>query len=222
MHSALKSLRPALLPLLVLAAACSGVQIKPDPSLPQPLVRPMTARAGLVLDADRRNFRHDETRYGGEWSIDLGPGHVEMMDTLFHATFSDVPVFTSLEEAQAATGLQVIFRPRIEQFSFATARDTTGGYWAVTIRYSIGVFSPDAQAVDSLAMTGYGSARSRGGNDDSLNNATLAAMRDASAKFLVQMPRQKVATLLRNGETVQVGSGAASAAEVIEPVPILP
>lgn len=222
MHSPLKLHRAALLLLLALVAGCTGVQIKPDPNLPRPLVQPLTARAGLVLDAELRNYKHDETRYGGDWSIDLGPGHVEMMDALFHATFSDVPVFSSIEEAQAATGLQVIFRPRIEQYSFATARDTTGGYWAVTIRYSIGVFTPDAQAVDSLAMTGYGSARNRGGSDDSLNNATLVAMRDASAKFLVQMPRQKVATLLRNGETVQAGSAAAAAADVIEPVPILP
>ena len=51
-----------------------------------------------------------------------------------------------------------MFAPHIEQYSFATARETSGAYWAVTIRYRIGVLSPQGEPVDTLTLTGYGSA----------------------------------------------------------------
>jgi hypothetical protein len=176
----------------------------------------------LLLDGTLRNYKHEESRQGGNWSVDLGPGHVEMMESIFKATFGDVPVFSNLDEAISTQGLLAIFQPQIEQYSFATARDTSGGYWAVTIRYRIGVLTPTGQPADSLAMTGYGSARDKGTSTTALNNATLSAMRDASAKFLVQMPRQPVAAQLREGHVVQAGVARAPVKDEIELVPIEP
>ncbi|MGC4029444.1 MAG: hypothetical protein QM696_11260 [Steroidobacteraceae bacterium] len=221
-----QSLNPlgTLLPAALLGlAACSGsVQVTPEPALPRALVQPLPARVGLVLDSGLRGYRHEETRYGSGWAVNLGPGHVKMMESMFGASFGGVARFDSVDEAQAATGLQAIFVPGIEQFSFATARDTSGGYWATTIRYRIAVLAPDGTPADALTLTGYGSAREDGGKGASLTHATIAAMRDAAAKFLVQLPRQGLATPLKAGEVVKVGKDIALAVDAIEVVPIEP
>lgn len=220
MRQSLKFACAALLGSL-LFAGCTGVQVRPDPDLPKPLVRPMPANVGLVLGTELSGYRHEETRQGDDWTIDLGPGHVEEFEDIFRASFSDVQVFPSLDAARAATGLQAIFQPGIEQYSFTTARDTSGGYWAVTIRYRIAVLTPAGEQADALSLTGYGSARDKGGSHKSLEGATLSAMRDAAAKFLVQLPRQPLATQLRAGQVVQAGT-AAITVDAIALVPIEP
>jgi hypothetical protein len=206
---------------VLLFAGCSAVQVRPDPDLPKPLVRPLPANVGLVLGTELSGYRHEETRQGGDWTIELGPGHVEEFESIFRASFSDLQVFPSLDAARAATGLQAIFQPGIEQYSFTTARDTSGGYWAVTIRYRIVVLTPAGEQADVLSLTGYGSARDKGGDRKSLETATLSAMRDAAAKFLVQLPRQPLAAQLRAGQVVQAGT-AVAAVDAIEVVPIEP
>jgi hypothetical protein len=202
-------------------AACGGVQVRPMPGLPEPLLLPMSARVGLVLDADLRNYLHEETRGGSAWRVQLGPGHEELFRRMMTASFDNVAEFPSPEAARAAGGLQTVFRPYIEQFSFATARETGGQYWAVTLRYRIGITSPAGEPIDTLTLTGYGSARG-GRAANALTRATRAAMRDAAAKFLVQMPRQPLAQKLRNGEVLSAADGAAALVEVIETVPIEP
>lgn len=223
MRESLKPVRTLPVVALMFAlAACGGVQLKPEPALPRALLQPLPAHVGLVLTPELRGYRHDETRYGAEWKIDLGPGHVKMMESIFGASFNDLARFDGLDEARAATGLQAIFVPGIEQYSFATARDTSGGHWAVTIRYRIGVLTPDGTPADSFSLTGYGSSRDKGGKGASLTRATIAAMRDASAKFLVQLPRQGLAKELRVGDIVRVADGVALEVDAIEVVPIEP
>ena len=80
-----------------------------------------------------------------------------------------------------------------------------GGYWAATIRYRMGVFSPTGQPVDSLTLTGYGNSFDDGGAEDVAGSChAVAAMRDASAKFLVQLPRQPIAARLAAGQVIDV------------------
>jgi hypothetical protein len=207
--------------LALLLTACGGVRVAPDGGLPRALVQPMKARVGLVLDDELRHFRHEETRASADWSVDLGPGHEQMLKAVFLASFDSVEVFRNVDEARAASGLQGVFAPHIEQFSFASARETGGTYWAVTLRYRIQVLTPQGESADSLTLTGYGSATDTGRAAPSLVNATRAAMRDAAAKLLVQMPHQPVAERLLAGETLRAGESS-SAVDPIETVPIEP
>ena len=220
MHQQLIRHRAALLvPLLVALAACGPVSIRPEQVLPRALLTPMTAQTGVVMTGELRNYRHEETRGGTDWQIDLGPGHVKLVEQMFAASFKTARIFKSLEEARAEQDLNVLFVPRIEQYSFATSRDTAGGYYAVTIRYRIDVYTPAGEAADSLTLTGYGSSLDKGGAGKSLERATVAAMRDAGAKFLVQLPRQPRIAALRNGEPLTPGLPATEVDE-IETVPI--
>jgi hypothetical protein len=211
-------LAPPLLAALLLGA-CGGIQVQPTPELPRPLVRPIEARVGLLLDEQLRDYTHEETRGGAHWEIKLGPGHDEMFRDILQASFGSLEVFQDAPAARGASGLQAVFRPQIEQFSFATEDETGGEYWAATIRYRIIILGQDGTAIDALTMTGYGSARGgRAGN--ALTRATRAAMRDASAKFLVQLPRQPLAQKLIAGRALSAADVQAVQVDIVETVPI--
>ena len=128
---------------LARSRACGGVQIKPEPALPKPLVQTIPTRVGLVVPGDMRNFQHTETRWGVDWTIALGDGHAHLMRDIFKAEFDQVQEFADLDAARAAPGLKAVFEPRIEQYSFVTARETGGRYYAVTIRYRINLYTPE-------------------------------------------------------------------------------
>ena len=223
------SLRIAAAAALPWLAACGSVEIAPEPVIPKPLVRQLPVKAAVLLTGDQRTFRHAETRSGVDWQVALGAGHQRLARDVFGALFADVRYLDDAEEARRATDLAVIFEPRMEQFSFATAKETGGDYFAVTIRYRINVYAQGMQAVDSYTITGYGSSRDRSmSSSKPLENAARAAMRDAAAKFLVQFPRQPIGQQLARGETlvapavaVADGSAAAQALEKIEAVPVI-
>jgi hypothetical protein len=224
MHESLKQMpRYLMLGLAsICVTACGGVQVRPQLQLPTPLVQAMNAKVGLVLNEELRSYKHEETRGGADWSVELGAGHAQLFQKMLSTSFSSTEVFQDLAAARAAQNIQALFQPNIEQYSFATARETSGDYWAVTIRYRIGVLTPQGEQVDNLTLTGYGSAKGAGGNSKSLDAATLSAMRDAAAKFLVQMPRQPLAAKLLGGQILVVGDRAAVSVDTIEAVPIEP
>jgi hypothetical protein len=204
-------------------AACGGVQIKPETALPKPLIVTMPARVGVVVPSETRNYTHSETRWGVDWTVQLGEGHRKLMLEVLKDEFSDVQEFKDIEAARAAPDLKAIFEPMIENYSFVTARETGGRYYACTIRYRINVYSPAGEKVDSLTLTGYGNALAKGiSSGKPLHLASVAAMRDAAAKFLVQFPDQAVGARLARNEAVTVDAKVASSADAggIETVPI--
>jgi hypothetical protein len=207
---------------LAAVASCGAISIKPDPVLPQPLLQPLPSSVGLVLPNELRNYVHKERRWGVEWQIALGPGHVHLLRDIFKDSFRHVQEFKDLTAARAGTGLNAVFEPLIDQYSFVTDRDTAGRYDAVTIRYRINLYTPQGEKVDTLTLTGYGSALAKGmSSGKPLERATLAAMRDAAAKFLVQFPQQAAGQQLAHDEPLSVQSGVDTAANLqIEAVPI--
>lgn len=223
------SLRIAAAAALPWLAACGSVEIAPEPVIPKPLVRQLPVKAAVLLTGDQRTFRHAETRSGVDWQVALGAGHQRLARDVFGALFADVRYLDDAEEARRATDLAVIFEPRMEQYSFATANETGGDYYAVTIRYRINVYAEGMQAVDSYTITGYGNSRDRTmSSSKPLEEATRAAMRDAAAKFLVQFPRQPIGQQLARGEPLVApavlaadGSAASEAFKRIEAVPVI-
>lgn len=223
------SLRAAPLAALLVVAGCGSVEIAPEPVIPKPIVRQLPVKAAVLLTGDQRVFRHAETRSGVDWLVALGKGHQRLAHEVFGALFADVRVFDNAEAARTATDLAVIFEPRMEQYSFATANETGGDYYAVTIRYRINVYAEGLKLVDSYTITGYGNSRDRAmSSSKPLEAATRAAMRDAAAKFLVQFPRQPIGQQLARGESLVApaalaadGSAASEAFKRIEAVSVI-
>ncbi|MEA3177924.1 MAG: hypothetical protein QOI59_1447 [Gammaproteobacteria bacterium] len=213
-----------LAPLLLVGAlvACGDVSIKPEAHLPKPLITPIPAAVGLIIPSDTRKYVDKETRFGVDWKVDLGPGEVRLMRDTFGALFQHVEEFKNLESARAAKDLKALFETRVDQYSFVTARETGGRYYAVTIRYRINLYTPAGEIVDSYTLTGYGNSLAMGmSGGKPLTQATVGAMRDAAAKFLVQFPEQPAGQQLARNEGVVPDKPASTAeAAQIEAVPI--
>jgi hypothetical protein len=224
---------PSLLMLasLALAAGCAKVAVRPEGDLPKPLVVATPAKVGVVVTQETGNYVHKESRASIDYEAQLGAAHKHIVEEIFKAEFSEATLFETVDAARAAPGLMAIFEPRIEQFSFANAKETGGVYCAVTIRYQIHIYAPSGELVDTLSLTGYGSgpAPKLGNGEEELEIAAYAAMRDAAAKFLTQFPGLDVAKPLLASQAltpkVQPIPGSAeavaAAADVtIEAVPI--
>jgi hypothetical protein len=216
----MRSARIALLAILL--SGCGDVSIKPEAVLPKPLIVPIPADVGLIIPADTRKYVDKETRYGIDWKVDLGPGEVRLMQDLFKDLFHHVQEFKDLEAARAGKGLKALFEARVDQYSFVTARETKGRYYAVTIRYRINLYTPQGEKVDGYTLTGYGNSLALGmSGGKPLTQATVGAMRDAAAKFLVQFPEQPPGQQLARNEAVVADKPSTSAeAAQIEAVPI--
>jgi hypothetical protein len=212
----------ALAILTAVLAACSDVSIKPEAHLPKPLITPLPAAVGLIIPVETRKYLDQETRFGIDWKVDLGPGEVKLMRDTFTDLFQHVAEFKDLESAKAAKDLQALFETRVDQYSFVTSRETGGRYFAVTIKYRINLYTPQGETVDSYTLTGYGNSLAMGmSGGKPLTQATVAAMRDAAAKFLVQFPDQPPAQQLARNAAVAADKPTASAeAALIEAVPI--
>lgn len=212
------------LPLLALAG-CGGVKIAPQPVLPKALVQPVAARVGYVLPADQKDYAHNENRGGVPWSVSLGEGQRKLAREVFKAAFVSAEEFDDVDAARRAAGLQGIFEARIEQYSFATARETGGDYVAVTIRYRILLRTPAGEPVDAYTLTGYGNSLASGmSSSEPLDRATRGAMRDAAAKFLTQFPDQPIAKDLASGRPLVAAASSQIAPlatlQAIEVVPV--
>jgi hypothetical protein len=220
--------------LLICAAflqGCAAVAVRPEGELPKALVVATPAKVAVVVTPESANYVHKESRASVNYEAQLGPSHKQIVEEIFRAEFREAKFFEDLDSARKEPGINAIFEPRIEQFSFASAKETGGAYCAVTIRYQIYIYSPDGQQVDMLTLTGYGSgpAPKIGNGEEELAIASYAAMRDAAAKFLTQFQSLDVAKPLLASQTLTPktppapGSAeeAAAAAELaIETLPI--
>jgi hypothetical protein len=216
---------------LILTTGCATVAVRPEGDLPKPLVVPTPAKVAMVITPETNNYIHKESRASVDYEAQLGASHKHIFEEIFKAEFTEAKVFDSVDKARNEPGVLAIFEPRIEQFSFANAKETGGVYCAVTIRYQILIYAPTGELVDTLSLTGYGSgpAPKIGNGEEELGIASYAAMRDAAAKFLTQFPGLEVAKplLVSQALTPKVqplpGSAEAVAAEAdvtIEAVPI--
>jgi hypothetical protein len=217
--------------MCLVLGGCAKVVLRPYSEMPKPLVVPVPAKVGVVVTPETGSYIHKESRASVDYEAQLGESHKELVQQIFAAGFADARMFDSVDAARIEPGLLAIFEPRIEQFSFAGARETGGVYCAVTIRYQISIYAPNGEPVDTLTLTGYGSgpAPKIGNGTEELSLAAYAAMRDAAAKFLTQFPGLDVAKPLMASQALQPkvqplpGSPEAVAAAAdlsIETVPI--
>ncbi|HEY6123500.1 MAG TPA: hypothetical protein VIV63_02525 [Steroidobacteraceae bacterium] len=215
----------------LLLGGCTAVAVRPEGDLPKAIIVPTPAKVGVVVTTEAANYVHKESRASVNYEAQLGESHKHLVEEIFRAEFTDAKMFETVDAARLEPGILAIFEPRIEQFSFASARETGGVYTAVTIRYQIFIYAPNGELVDTLTLTGYGSgpAPKIGNGEEELGIAAYAAMRDAAAKFLTQFPTLDLAKPLLASQALQPKSrpepgspeaAAAIADMTIEAVPI--
>ena len=208
------------LPLVAMAfnAGCAKVIVRPEGELPRALIVATPAKVGVVVTPETSNYVHKESRASVDYEAQLGAAHKHLVEEIFKAEFTEAKMFDSVDAARLEPGLLAIFEPRIDQFSFANAKETGGVYCAVTIRYQILIYTPGGESVDTLTLTGYGSgpAPKIGNGEEELAIAGYAAMRDAAAKFLTQFQSLDVAKpLLASQPLARKAAPAPGSAEAI-------
>jgi hypothetical protein len=219
-----------LLGAALLAGGCASIEVHPEGDLPKALVVATPAKVAVVVTPEAANYVHKESRASVDYIMQLGAPHKHIVQEIFSAEFKDAKFFDDLDAARKEPGVLAIFEPRIEQYSFASAKETGGAYCAVTIRYQIYIYAPDGQQVDMLTLTGYGSgpAPQIGNGQQELEIASFAAMRDAAAKFLTQFPGLDVAKPLLASQALvpkqapEPGSPEAAAAAAVITIEALP
>jgi hypothetical protein len=222
--------RLALIALPLLLAGCAAVAVKPEGDLPKPLIVATPAKVAVVVTNEAANYVHKESRASVNYDVQLGLAHRHLVEEIFRAEFREAKLFDDLDSARKEPGIHAIFEPRIEQFSFANAKETGGAYCAVTIRYQIYIYAPDGQQVDLLTLTGYGSgpAPRIGNGEEELSVASYNAMRDAAAKFLTQFQALDVAKPLMASQALSPkvapspGSAEEAAAAAVVNIEALP
>jgi hypothetical protein len=186
---------------VLLLAGCTGTKLAAQAQLPTPLVDKLPARVGVYYSKEFREFIHKETRGEIDYEITLGPAHVQNLDWLLKAMFSEVvPVEDPTRVAAIQPPLVMVLEPRFEEYSFLTPKDVAGEAFIVTIRYLLTLYDGTGARVDAFTFTGYGREGARSlGSKEPLQIATQRAMRDAGSKVAVEFTDQdSVRLLLRN------------------------
>jgi hypothetical protein len=181
----------AILTLLVPLAACQPVRFEATTNIPRPLLTPIPVTIGLYLPEEFQQYVHKEERWSVEWEVDLGQAQTDGIKRLVDAMFERVVMLDSIMGAVADPEIRAVIEPQLEQYSFVTPRDAGAQFYAVSLKYRVGLYAPDGKLVESWPFTGYGSVEASGfGGEDPLRRATALAMRDAGAKLAVEFRQQ--------------------------------
>jgi hypothetical protein len=208
--------RSPLLVFAVLAAACTPTRFEATNDIPQPLIEKIPVVVGVHLPLEFREQVYEEKRESGaQYSIGLGKAQSAGIMRIFEALFLRVvPVPSPADAARVDPEIRGVLEPVLEDYAFVTPMDSGTQAYAATLRYTIRLYAPTGELVDSWTFTGYGSQAGSafpGKGDAALQAATRLAMRDAAAKLAAEFHEQAIARGL-------IGPGAKAApAEVVPP-----
>lgn len=193
----------------VLLAGCITTRVAVEGEFPAPVMEPLPYTLGVHYPKALEDFVHEEKIASGRtWIVSLGAIHVALFDRLFAGMFARVVRVDALPSGSPREKrLDGIIEPLIEDFQFSTPSQTQSKFYEVWIRYRMRLYSPAGELVTSWPLSAYGKSRSQFAKAaESINDATIVAMRDAAASLAVKFRTEpEVAgwfTARENGTTV--------------------
>ncbi|CAG0942027.1 hypothetical protein GPROT2_01550 [Gammaproteobacteria bacterium] len=181
-----------VLMLAALQTACSG-SVQVQQAFPAPLVEQLPLRVVIYYPAGIADYvYHEEDASQQEWTVRLGNANLRMFDAVFSALFRDVAHAGSLDEARASVPPpDAILSPTIDAFELSSPALSGTDQFAVWIRYNLDVLAADGTLIVRWPVTAYGQSGTGGMSDEeSMERATILALRDAAAAIAVGFPRQ--------------------------------
>jgi len=181
-----------------LLAGCKPTQFEAaSDNIPPPLIDRIPVVVGVYIAPEFRDKVYKEKGRGGSYEIGLGKAQTTGFLRMMQAMFTRV-VIVATPAAAAATDPEIrgVLEPVLEDYAIVTPGDAGSDDYAASLKYSVKLYSPKGELVDSWTFTGYGSQPGSaipGKGDAALKAATALAMRDAAAKLVAEFRDQAIA-----------------------------
>lgn len=186
-------LRAHVVSILAMAlVSCSG-SVQVQHAFPAPLVEQLPLRVAVWYPPGLSDFTyHEEDAAQQEWTVRLGTANLRMFNAVFAALFREVVHAGSLDEARALQPpVDAILSPAVDAFELSSPALSGTDQFAVWIRYNLDVLAPDGTLIVRWPIAAYGQAGTGGMSDaESMERATVLALRDAAAAIAVGFARQ--------------------------------
>ncbi len=171
----------------ILVTACGGgAQVKIVQQFPAVVSEPRDIRAAIVFD---QTFSTYIAQPAENITIDIGSAQVELLTKAFRGLFQQVQTVTSRDQLNPETELVII--PSVLQVQVSTPSDFYLNVYEVWIKYNLDLETAQGDPIDSWFMPAYGKSPSSmmGSKSNSIEEATIVALRDAGAKLMLDFYR---------------------------------
>lgn len=176
---------------VILAAGLTGcgASVPVMSEFPTPLVRPVDARVGIMLDEELTSYEHEENlAQHSRWSIQLGDANQALFGPLLESMFTETTV---VSELPASPNLDAVLRPQLDKFEFDVPIGSDAKFVEVWLQYTMHLTDPDGTVISEWPVTGYGKSKvGRLRNNDSLRKAAVRAMREVGAQIVTKFSSQ--------------------------------
>jgi hypothetical protein len=171
----------------VLTACSTNVTVSGD--YPSALTKPLPYHVGLVLDDTFSNYTFESDR---EQNVVMTLG--KSQSRLFNQIFSDL--FSSSSRLRTASiiagnNVDLVVVPHVEEVQLAMPFETRLNVFEVWLKYNVQVFDSDGEPIADWLMSSYGRTQTRflKSEEEALNQATTAALRDAGVRLVIGFKR---------------------------------
>lgn len=189
--------RVAILTLLLAGTltACGAGSVTVGGTFPTPNVEPIPLRLAVYYDDAMRNHTYTEYSESGreELRVASGQSHIRLFNTVLPAMFTQVVQVSSIEQA-ASMGVDAVFMPAIDVFELGLPQKTHLDMFEVRITYNMRLLTPQGgQIADwqhGSAAYGRVPAENFRSTQSSIEQATIAALRDLASTFSLEFAQQ--------------------------------
>ena len=169
---------------------CASV-VTVEANFPPPLVEPLPVRVGLIFDAELTGYEYfEKIPQQATWTIHLGAANELMLGGLFDTMFLETRAVDEIPLTPPDIfRLDGVLRPRLEKFEFEVPIVKRDEFVEVWMQYRLTLYEPDGSVIADWPVSGYGKAE-LGNSKETLNRATIVAMREVGAAISTQFAEQ--------------------------------
>ncbi|MGB5408999.1 MAG: hypothetical protein WBN43_19725 [Thiogranum sp.] len=181
----------ALCALALSVCACS-TPLHVDSAFPHPVVAGLPIGAGVYYDEPLRQyaFKKEADANSLAWNIEIGAAHVRLFDQLFQPVFENLVHVDGLRSGSGKRPVSIVIKPSIDEYTLHTPGETATEFYTVEIHYNLAFYSPSGEFIQRWSYFGRGRSRSElFSADESVQKATVAAMRDAAAWLIIELTK---------------------------------
>ena len=172
--------------LLTILGACGVSSVTIQGTYPTPNIPKLPLKLAVLYDEALREFNYIEYTETGqeEYDIRSGESHINLFNAILPAMFEQV-VFVDTEQEAVNAGADALFQPAIEEFQLALPYKTKLDVFEVWIKYNMRLQTPTGDYIADWVLTSYGKTPQETfrSNEDSINEATVIALRDLASSF---------------------------------------